>query len=66
MTTGAMIGYMVSGTFLDVAYFDLFYQLVAAVVIAKTIQENFLSQGKIEGHGSSGATLHEAAIQLGV
>ncbi len=35
MVTGSFAAYMVSGTFLDVAYFDLFYQLVAAIIIAK-------------------------------
>lgn len=35
MLQGALIGYMVAGTFLDVAYFDLFYQLVAVCIIVK-------------------------------
>ena len=35
MLLGALLAYMVSGTFLDVAYFDLFYQLIAVVIILK-------------------------------
>jgi probable O-glycosylation ligase (exosortase A-associated) len=31
----ALIAYMVGGTFLDVAYFDMFYYLVAVIVIVK-------------------------------
>jgi hypothetical protein len=35
MLLGAFVAYMVGGTFLDVAYFDLFYQLVAVVIVSK-------------------------------
>jgi putative inorganic carbon (HCO3(-)) transporter len=35
MLFGAFVAYMVAGTFLDVAYFDLFYQLVAVVIVSK-------------------------------
>jgi putative inorganic carbon (HCO3(-)) transporter len=44
MLQGAFVAYMVSGTFLDVAYFDLFYQLVAVVIIVK---DKLLSSQKI-------------------
>jgi len=33
----ALIAYMVIGTFLDAAYFDMFYYLVGMMVIAKEI-----------------------------
>jgi len=46
MLLGAFLGYMVSGTFLDVAYFDLFYQLVAAVIIAKELLMKAISVPK--------------------
>ncbi len=32
----AFVGFMTGGTFLDVAYHELFYQLIAMVIIAKT------------------------------
>jgi putative inorganic carbon (HCO3(-)) transporter len=32
---GSLVVYMVSGTFLDMAYFDLYYQLVAIILVAK-------------------------------
>ena len=35
MLLGACVAYIVGGTFLDVAYFDLFYQLVAVVIVSK-------------------------------
>jgi probable O-glycosylation ligase (exosortase A-associated) len=35
MLLGAFVAYMVAGTFLDMAYFDLFYQLVAVVIVSK-------------------------------
>ena len=35
MLLGALLVFVVSGTFLDVAYFDLFYQLIAVVIILK-------------------------------
>jgi probable O-glycosylation ligase (exosortase A-associated) len=35
MLSGAFVAYMVGGTFLDVAYFDLYYQLVAIVIMFK-------------------------------
>lgn len=35
MLQAALIAYMVAGTFLDVAYFDLFYYLVAVIIIIK-------------------------------
>ena len=66
MTMGAMIGYVVSGTFIDVAYFDFFYQLIATVIIAKSIQENYLSEPQIGFRQPTEVTSHEAAIQLRV
>ncbi len=33
----AFVAFMVGGTFLDVAYHELFYQLIAMVIIAKTL-----------------------------
>ena len=33
----SMLGYMIVATFLDAAYFDVFYELIAAIVIAKSI-----------------------------
>jgi probable O-glycosylation ligase (exosortase A-associated) len=35
MLLGAFVSYMVAGTFLDMAYFDLFYQLVAVIIVSK-------------------------------
>jgi hypothetical protein len=35
MLLGAFVAYLFGGTFLDVAYFDLFYQLVAVVIVSK-------------------------------
>ena len=32
--------FLVAGTFFDAAYFDLFYQLVAIIVVLKTQAEN--------------------------
>jgi hypothetical protein len=37
MLQGTFIAYLVAGTFLDVAYFDLFYELVCTLVIAKEV-----------------------------
>jgi O-antigen ligase len=37
MIQGALAAYIVSGSFLDAAYFDLFYYLISMVVIMKTI-----------------------------
>ncbi len=36
----AMVVYLIVGTFLDAAYFDLFYYLVAIIVIAKAIVQS--------------------------
>ena len=33
-----LIAYMIAGTFLDTAYFDLFYQLVGIIIIMKSIK----------------------------
>lgn len=33
----SIVGYLVSSSFVDFSYFDLFYQLIAAIVILKTI-----------------------------
>jgi len=38
-----LIVYMVVGTFLDTAYFDLYYQMIGVVVILKECQKVFLS-----------------------
>ena len=35
MIQASFVVYMISGTFLDIAYFDLFYQLIAVVIIVK-------------------------------
>jgi hypothetical protein len=35
MLLGAFAAYIVAGTFLDMAYFDLFYQLVAVIIMSK-------------------------------
>jgi O-antigen ligase len=37
MLTVAFVGFMTGGTFLDVAYHELFYQLVAMVIIAGAV-----------------------------
>jgi probable O-glycosylation ligase (exosortase A-associated) len=37
MTQGALIAYAVGGTFVDLNYFDIFYQLVAVVVLLKSL-----------------------------
>ena len=34
---GALIAYAVGGTFVDLNYFDIFYQLVAVVVLLKSL-----------------------------
>ena len=33
----AFVGFAIGGTFLDVAYHELFYQLIAMVIIAKSL-----------------------------
>jgi len=38
MVQFALIAYMIAGTFLDTAYFDLFYQLVGIIIIMKSIK----------------------------
>ncbi len=35
MLQGSLVAYMVVGTFLDIAYFDMFYYLVAVLIIVK-------------------------------
>jgi hypothetical protein len=37
MLDASVIAYMVSGLFLNLAYFDLFYHLVAIVIILKVV-----------------------------
>jgi probable O-glycosylation ligase (exosortase A-associated) len=37
MLEGAFLAFVVSGTFFDAAYFDMFYQLVAVIVLMKEI-----------------------------
>jgi hypothetical protein len=37
MLQAAFAAFMVSGTFLDVAYFDLFYSLVAMAIVTKDL-----------------------------
>jgi hypothetical protein len=34
---GALLAYVVAGTFVDINYFDIFYQLVAVGVMLKTL-----------------------------
>jgi hypothetical protein len=51
MLLGAFVAYIVAGTFLDVAYFDLFYQLVAVVIISKECieRQDVSAVGRING-----------------
>ena len=48
MLMGAFLGYMVAGTFLDVAYFDLFYQLIAVTILAKELLPEAFEQVRFE------------------
>jgi probable O-glycosylation ligase (exosortase A-associated) len=59
MLLGALFVFVVSGTFLDFAYFDLFYQLVAIVIILKEIMDQ---QTVTSPHPASKMTTHEIAI----
>lgn len=54
----SFVGYAVAGTFLDFAYFDVYYQLVAAVVILKELQRQHLAAKAIGGRqaGREGTT----------
>jgi hypothetical protein len=36
MLRAALIGYIVSGMFLDIAYFELFYFIIAVIIILKS------------------------------
>jgi probable O-glycosylation ligase (exosortase A-associated) len=40
----SFVGYAVAGTFLDFAYFDVYYQLIAAVIILKDQMQRQLSE----------------------
>jgi len=54
MVQVSIIGYAVSGAFLGLAYFDLYYHLVAFVVISKGIVNEHFSNNKVkeqEKHG---------------
>ena len=47
MAQVGLVGYMVCGTFLRLAYFDLFYHLLAIAVIAKLlVNEHYRTTGK--------------------
>ena len=46
MIQNSLIAYIVIGTFLDVAYFDFFYYLVACIVILKGLTASDLSKMK--------------------
>ena len=45
----SFLGYMVAGTFLDFAYFDVYYQLVAAVIVLKCLARQQLAATAIPG-----------------
>ena len=45
----SFVGYVVAGTFLDFAYFDVYYQLVAAVIILKYLARQQLAKTPIQG-----------------
>ena len=42
----SLIGYAVTGTFLGLAYFDLYYALIAIVVITKDLLRRELEMGE--------------------
>ena len=44
MISGALLVFMVSGTFLDFSYFDVYYQLIAVVVLLKVLLEKKATQ----------------------
>ena len=48
----SFVGFAVAGTFLDFAYFDVYYQLVAAVIILKELQRQQLTATSIRGKQS--------------
>jgi hypothetical protein len=45
----SFVGFAVAGTFLDFAYFDVYYQLVAAVIILKELQRQQLTATPLRG-----------------
>lgn len=62
MVQVSLIGYMSAGSFLGLQYFDLFYHLIAIVVIAKVLVEKHLrvamenikvAQNGVESHGTA-------------
>ncbi len=42
----SLLGYAVSGAFLGLAYFDLYYNLIALIVLAKTLAQKSLNKEK--------------------
>ena len=48
MTQVSLVGYATSGSFLGLAYFDLYYNLVVIVIIAKTLAHEHLQEKAAE------------------
>jgi O-antigen ligase len=53
----SMVGYVVSASFVDFAYFDLFYQLIAATVIMRFILKQTSSTETYEGNETDDRSL---------
>ena len=61
MLEASFIGFAVAGSFVDFAYFDLFYQLIAIVVVAKEVIGRRLDRNAIIVEGKNHSTEEMAA-----
>lgn len=59
MVQGALLAFMISGTFLDVAYFDLYYELIAVIVILRDLVRRAEIQAK--AHSGFAGSIRPAA-----
>jgi probable O-glycosylation ligase (exosortase A-associated) len=59
MTQVGLVGYLVGGGFLGLAYFDLYYSLLGVIVITRSIVERELEAPKASGTAPPAAAMNE-------